>query len=341
MKKICFLGVVLLFASLSVFAETTTRGYINSVGMWGVIDSDFNEIIPPNYLYAGEFSEGAANVKVSDGNWALVSAEDKLLVSVQAERLFALHDGWALVQLTDGDYNYINIEGKMLSKGFAYANSFSEGKAVVKNKKDNRFCYIDAKGRQLFGKLPLEAAFPFKDGFAIIGQMAPDGSVKYGLLNAKGKLAVNCVYSDISYLGEKIWAASTAEDEFAFFLINENGSRLGDIKFEVATAVNGGKVFVQLKDKPDLNYVYDIAADKLSEKPIEWELDSRKGPLYAGTNYKKYGNKCFVIDNEGKIVQNLSFKRFASEVNRILCFINGTDNVHVYVNEKGESFIPD
>ena len=341
MKKIVLSFLIVGFLTLPFFAEVTNRGYINSVGMWGVIDSDFNEIVPANYLYAGEFSEGAANVKVSDGLWALVSTSDKLLASIKAERLFALHDGWALVQLPDGDYNYISIDGKMMGKGFSYANSFSEGKAVVKSKKDNRFCYIDAKGKPLFGKLPLEAAFPFKDGYAIVGQATASGRVKFGLLNSRGKFAVNCIYTDISYLGEKVWATSTAEDASVLFLIDEKGSRLGSIEFEFSSAVSGGKVFLQMKDQPELNYVYDIKTGVLSEKQIEWELESRKGPLYAGRNSKKYGNKVFVIDNEGKIVDNLSFKRYANEVNKILCFINGIDNIHCYVNAKGEIFIPD
>ena len=341
MKKICIFGILAGFAVFSLMAETTNRGYINSVGMWGVIDSDFNEIIPANFLYAGEYSEGAANVKISDGVWALVNSGDNYLASVKAERLFAVHDGWALVQLPDGEYNYINIAGKMMGKGFSYANSFSEGKAVVKSKKDNRLCYIDSKGKTLFGKIQLDAAFAFKDGFAIIGQKSNSGSIKYGLLNSKGKICVDCIYTEMSYLGSSVWAVSTEEDGSLFFLINEKGARLGSVEFEIATAVSGGKIFVQLKDKPDLNYVYDIASDTLSNSPVEWELESNKGPLYAASNSKKYGNKVFVIDNEGKKIDEHSYKRFNNEVNKIMCFINGRDNIHCYVNADGESFIPD
>ena len=108
MKKIDgLLKIVLMvvFGSCCLWAGPNNRHFKNAAGKYGLIDDNFRVILPAEYLYAGELSEGAINVKLASNEWALIDENRKELCRVKALRLGKVINGWARVETED--YGYI------------------------------------------------------------------------------------------------------------------------------------------------------------------------------------------------------------------------------------------
>jgi hypothetical protein len=120
--------IFLLTFSLSaqtVFKDEKTKKY-------GYKDENSKIIIEPKFIYAENFSEGLA-----------------------------------LVKLKDFDYGFINKKGQVILKGFSYASSFKNGFAFVNL---NRYDFIDKDGKFLIPvkyNLLVESDYPIIDNITL------------------------------------------------------------------------------------------------------------------------------------------------------------------------------
>jgi len=95
---------------IGVFSEGYAKVKLN--GMWGLIDGEGNEIVPPEYVQVGEFHEGLVAVKLKQEahNWGFINKTGKVIVPPKYDDVANFYLGYASV-LFDGYWGYINTQG--------------------------------------------------------------------------------------------------------------------------------------------------------------------------------------------------------------------------------------
>ena len=101
--------------------------------LYGYIDRDGNQVVPPFFEDARAFSEGVAAVKLN-GRWGYIFPDGSTAVPIRyiCERGMAgpFRNGLARVAL-DGRWGHINRDGKFVTERFDMAYEFSKGMAAV------------------------------------------------------------------------------------------------------------------------------------------------------------------------------------------------------------------
>ncbi|WP_310829257.1 WG repeat-containing protein [Paenibacillus pedocola] len=133
----------------ALFSKQSTTG--NS--RYGYLNAQGKEVLPPVYLDAGDFMNGTALVKVSEGEYALIDPEGNVLHTYKHPFVGYPGDGLLAYQETEnGKYGYLNLDGSVAIKPqFTAALPFSEGRAVINTAEDygNAYGLIDKQGKQI------------------------------------------------------------------------------------------------------------------------------------------------------------------------------------------------
>lgn len=205
------------FGQLFPFQDGTLYGYVNVLG---------EMVIEPQFVLAGEFSEGMAPVS---------------------------YDGKST--------GYINQLGELvIDPKFSYGGSFVGGTALVGLPgvdADAPFvtAYIDRVGRLLFGEAFFHSAEPFSEGLAAVSY---DG-VQYGYLDLSGQVAIEPQFSRAEPFSEGL-----APVEFAgrYGFIDHSGNFVIEPQFEAAEPFHNGLAQVMLGGKTGyINHRGDIVIE--------------------------------------------------------------------------------
>ncbi|CAH1194252.1 hypothetical protein PAECIP111892_01507 [Paenibacillus auburnensis] len=133
----------------ALFSKQSTTG--NS--SYGYLNAQGKEVLPPVYLDAGDFMNGTALVKVSEGEYALIDPKGTVLHTYKHPYVGNPGDGLLAYQETEnGKYGYLNLDGSVAIKPqFTAAMPFSEGRAVINTAEDygNAYGLIDKQGKQI------------------------------------------------------------------------------------------------------------------------------------------------------------------------------------------------
>lgn len=133
----------------ALFSKQSTTG--NS--RYGYLDAQGKEVLPPVYLDAGDFMNGMALVKTSEGEYALIDPQGRVLHTYKHPFVGYPGDGLLAFQETEnGKYGYLNLDGSVAIKPqFTAALPFSEGRAVINTAEDygNAYGLIDKTGKQI------------------------------------------------------------------------------------------------------------------------------------------------------------------------------------------------
>ena len=122
-------------------------------GKYGYIDITGKEVIPLKYDGADFFSSGLAPVEQND-KYGYINKAGELIIPFQYDYASYFSEGLALVEL-DNKTTWIDINGKMIRpfKTYFEANTFFEGKALVKEENGNGESadtyYIDKNGERI------------------------------------------------------------------------------------------------------------------------------------------------------------------------------------------------
>jgi hypothetical protein len=129
------------------------------------VDSEGNEIVPPKYDEASDFSGGYANVWL-DKRQSIIDQTGKELIPFRYNFIDGFYDGMAGVNVNNKrgfiDSNYNEI----VPPKYDYAEAFSEGLAVVSLNSKSGF--IDKSGKEVI-PLIYEFASGFYNGKAMVG----------------------------------------------------------------------------------------------------------------------------------------------------------------------------
>lgn len=171
---------------LHIKREGEGYGYVNELGKL---------VIPCQWTYASDFSEGLA--RVLDGEKSgYIDRDGNLVIGLPADwhARDDFHDDLALVQNEQGLYGYIDQTGALaIPFQWEKAAAFSEGVAQVWL--DGKCGFIDRTGAYI-SPCQWVNAEKFLGGHAIV----QDENSLMGIIDREGRLTVPCVYASLQYL---------------------------------------------------------------------------------------------------------------------------------------------
>jgi hypothetical protein len=134
---------------------------------YSFIDLAGKTVIPPQFITAGEFSEGLAPVEVTTPEglrWGYINRKGEITVPARFFKAVPFSEGKAAVQDETGKWGFIDSTGKMVIPArFDQASTFQDGLAEVYV--DRFLGYIDQSGKYVWEpKERKEAAAPPKPG---------------------------------------------------------------------------------------------------------------------------------------------------------------------------------
>ncbi len=181
----------------------------------GFIDKTGNLVIPCKWEVVGDFHEGLASVRNSNGNWGYIDKTGKLVIPCKWEVAYEFSEGLAVVQDSNGKCGYIDKTGNLVipckweAAGYRHddlfcvtktgkrgifelgksAGDFHEGLAIVQD--SNGKCgYIDKTGNLVI-PCKWEVVGDFHEGLAIV----QDSNGKCGCIDKTGKLVIPCEWN--------------------------------------------------------------------------------------------------------------------------------------------------
>lgn len=160
---------------------------------WGVVDRNFNFVIPPKYEKVSAFvidsdfpiaiMNGFTWVKKND-KWAAITDKNELITAFMYDAGGEFYNGQANVKI-NGKHGVINTHGaEIIPIEYDYPISvYADYYIVCKN---GKYGYLDAKGKLML-PLQYDSAAGFTDGKA---QVKKDN--KYYLIDKKGNCVAGC-----------------------------------------------------------------------------------------------------------------------------------------------------
>jgi len=184
--------------------------------VFGYIDKTGEFVIPPQFDFAGDFSEGLAAVKM-DGKTGFVDSAGRIIIPLRFEDAGPFSEKLAAVSL-DGKIGYIDPAGILaIPPRFNYGGVFSEGLAPVG---------IDARLR--LG--PRDDERGGTGGFRFVR--------RYGYINRDGEMAIQPQFRNARSFTEGL-ARVTAQDNLTGY-IDREGDPVIPCEFEQAGPFCGG-----------------------------------------------------------------------------------------------------
>lgn len=221
------------------------RGTDHENKLWGFIDRNGNEVIPPKFgpgfpSAVGEFRDGLAPALVGnrqDGRYGYIDRSGKLVIPPIYKEAKPFHEGKAKVcrqamtskeneskdkspfdflTYEKWECSFINRHGKVLFpfKEYYYGN-FSNGLATACRRDtywnySSPSCgYIDARGLSVIGEKFIRTE-DFKNGYAKVSISSKPSL--WGLINRKGEFVVQPIYSDLGNVSEGLLAFRHGDD---------------------------------------------------------------------------------------------------------------------------------
>lgn len=340
-------GKVIVPCIIKSVDDVYRNGYFifRSNGKYGAIDKLGNIVIPFDYDYINDFSEGLAGV-IKEGKLGFVDNSNKVIIPFNynlesyeiSEYKFKFSEGLAAVK-KDGQWGYIDKSNNVVIP-FIYwgAEDFHGGMACVEDNDGKKAC-IDKTGKvvQPFGGMDIfhlingiyyrytnSGTYGDKENIlfnkaGIIGKFSSDPYInygdsliivnkdkKYGAVEYTGKLLIPCVYNDLRYSGFIL----RAKDDNGRCLYNRTGKMIVSSDYETDYNDYGHEGIIKVM-KDDLFGFIDKEGKMISPCVFNEAEDYHDG--YAIVSK---GEKWGVIDRNGKETIPLKY-------DEVFCFNNG------------------
>lgn len=137
-------------------------------GKWGYIDTNHNLVIAPEFDEVEDFKNGLAIV-TKGGDRGVITTTGESPAGIFFDKIEEYKDGFALAY-ADGIQYFLDNMGEIikLHKNYEFYG-FSNGLAPVKNKKNNKWGYIDKKGRLVI-ETKYDTVYNFSNNVALVQQ---------------------------------------------------------------------------------------------------------------------------------------------------------------------------
>lgn len=201
----------------------------NKSGLWGFVDYDGNEIIPPIYSEVSDFDESGhakflkLSKKKKQFQYGLINQDGNITIPPKFDGLGKCQNNriWAMKKEKVG---FLSCGGKeVLPLKFESVVPFSEGIAAYKNKK-GRFQFIDKDGHKYL-KATYQNAGQFRNGTTYVKD-----NENWYLIDKTGKKRTGPLpYDSISAYQDGLYAVKSGDH---FGRINQKGEIIIPIEFQ-------------------------------------------------------------------------------------------------------------
>ena len=159
---------------------------LNSDHKYGFINKMGAEVIPCQFDYAEHFSEGLANIRISD-NWGFVDRTGKIVIPCKYSSAGNFSEKLARVSI-NCKYGFIDKTGnEVIPCQFDYAGHFSEGLANIQI--GGKYGFINQLG-EIVISCKYSLAGSFSEGLASV-----EINDKIGFIDKTGEIVIPCKYS--------------------------------------------------------------------------------------------------------------------------------------------------
>lgn len=327
-----------------------------------IFDTNGKELFSSSdYTFIGNYSEDSFVVEkeIDNGVSAMgfIDKNGKEIIEATYEKVFNFNQGKAVVKLYDSNYEIINKRGETIQKlDYNYVLPSSGGNEYLVVDDENRYGYLDRNG-DIIVKPQFAIGSSFEDGYARVTNSDIESKNRlWGIIDEKGEYVIDPEYTNITYLGEDLFAVS--KDKFVsagssnltkhaimtikgelltdYSYYNIGGAE-GKFKNGMISVYDGEKTYIldkegnRIKDIPEVNGDADI---KLDKNIVEVLVDNRlfyynnKGELV----WKE--DNSFILDNGGlveekKYLSNNNIRIFYPEIKKLK-----DKNVQEKINEE-------
>lgn len=284
----------------------------NVEGLYGYEDEEGNLVIPHQFLYAAQFSEGLAGVGNGE-KLGFINTQGELVIPYQFDYLFVLMRGmyWEEFSFSngvskvkkEGKYGRINTKGEVLTN-FLYHDmgTFSEGLLAVSIQKDGKYLwgYINQENEVLIDFQFFKAG-DFKEGWATYAQVDEQSRILEGFIDKTGKPVIPAKYDWVQEFSEGL-ARVRQYGKYGF--IDKIGIEVIPPQFDNANACGEDLVgvekdgkwgFINPKGEIIIDYQFDSVIGKFQEGKVE-VID------YIEIDRITHGNH-YYVDREGQRVE--------------------------------------
>jgi hypothetical protein len=308
----------------------------------GYIDGSGQEIVPLQYEWAGNFSEGLAVVAIEKRGNIL--------------------------------FGYINRQGDtVVTHQYTFASNFSNGRALVLNEEDNFFGYIDPNGNQVINLVTMQpgGAGDFSEELAQFGvkralsnlyylkRYIPEipitsASFDFSYIDVSGRIVINLegIYDIALPFSEGLAVVASFQKTSAFAkagFIDKTGSLVIDLNYEWASDFIEGRAVVSRRDSIDFYPLFGYI-DQQGNEIISLKYGIAQ-PFSEGLAYVFDASFQGFIDLQGNEVLNLNnlglnadrYDRVGFSENLVAVYTEDLDNSrknYGYINKRGDVVIP-
>lgn len=356
---ICQNGILMII-SLIVICSITTDIYgqqknalipYRTGALFGFVNKDFKQIIPPNYDGVDPFNGNVAVVKVFN-KYGIINKEGKELTPFKYDWIFNEGHQWIIVRnggTGSKKYGLINDKGTELIP-VEYDDIEVDSNSYLNVVRNNLSGLMDTSGRILipaeYSKLNIKygVVVCYKNNaygaLTISGKIivpfeydniipAPDGNIavlkqnKYGWVDYTGRQICKPNYDFFGYFADGNSVFSTG-GKYGFMDIN--GREIVPSVYEGMWDFSNGRALV--KQKGLYGYV-DIYGKPVT--PVEYEA---AWPFKEGRARVHMSGKCAYIDSSGKKITSFKFTQ-GSDFNQGLAIVS-FDNKKGFINLNGD-----
>ncbi|WP_173275986.1 WG repeat-containing protein [Paenibacillus sp. NEAU-GSW1] len=201
----------------AVISESKPEGE----SLYGYIDRQANEVIPPVYLDAGDFANKRAVVKVKVNEYALLQPDGKKLATYAYPYVGQPGDGYLAFRATDnGKTGYLNERGQVvIEPRFSSAMPFHGGRAIVNIAEDytNQYGVIDQQGREVIKPGYNEIRDLGNERFAVgnaINEEEPFIGSVFAIFDSSGRKLTEFIYTDVGQFHHGLASATNGNETF-------------------------------------------------------------------------------------------------------------------------------
>ncbi len=217
---------------------------------FGLLNREGKEIIPTQYNYAGNYSEGLMRVKNIGEPWRYINLEGKEVFSVEGD-CTDFREGKAIVFTERGRQKggkFINQKGELVLNLTQYEaiENFQNGRGIVRHKRTGVYAYIDSLG-QIITQKKYYGAMPFQYKVSFVKEKK-----KWGITNLAGIPVSEFKFDSVEPFDETGYAK--VEVRMHFGIIDKQGNTIAAPHFETIKSVGEDILMVESADR--LGYIH-------------------------------------------------------------------------------------
>ena len=358
MKHSTFTLLLLLCACSSqiIAQDQYDKVYSNVEGMslvlknnlYGYIDQYGQEIVKPQYIKAGSFSEGLAIVQAGRlpgkaFKWGVIDKNGNVVIDFiyqQVGQWYGSFEGGLVSATLPEGIGLIDRQGKMVIP-FKYGSifPFRNGMAMVSAKQGGlKYGFVDRSGKEIVAPA-YHKTEDFSEGMAVVGKevrvtssfSSDEGDVLYGYVDISGAEVIPLSYV---YAGKFSDGMASVKKDGQRFFINKKNEVVLKPDYETSyNSFNDGLCGVEKVYDTNFNKRYGFI-NKSGKLTIPFDYNEIT-PFNGGVAAVRKGELWGVIDTRGKIVapfeysRIMAFKEGMAQIQKdgLWGFINANGNI--------------